>query len=201
MFNDLKIIRDPRKVSLLVEQSRWEIWNLLKDEGRMTAETIADKVQKNVSTVYRHLKKLIEAEFVQESDVQKGSQNYFVKEYSAELTDAFFLLSEEAENLIASQKEVSLLDAQFPTLLDHFNYLGLVPSTKEEEKRVKVLISNLSIGLSTFLGELMGDRNEVPKEYDHQFEVMRRILAMFLSQTDPEYGHQVEELRKILLKR
>jgi Fe2+ or Zn2+ uptake regulation protein len=201
VFKDLKIIRDPRKVSLLVEQSRWEIWNLLKDEGRMTAETIAYKVQKNVSTVYRHLKKLIEAEFVQESDVQKGNQKYFVKEYSAELTDAFFLLSEEAENLIASQKEVSLLDAQFPTLLDHFNYLGLVPSTKEEKKRMKVLISNLSIGLSTFLGELMGDRNEVPKEYDHQFEVMRRILAMFLTQTDPEYGHQVEKLRKILLKR
>ncbi|MFX0172331.1 MAG: winged helix-turn-helix transcriptional regulator [Candidatus Hodarchaeota archaeon] len=197
----MKIIRDPKKVSLLVEQSRWEIWNLLKDDGRMTAEAIAEKVQKNVSTVYRHLKKLTEAGFIQEFDVQKGNQKYFVKEYSADLTDAFFLLSEEAESLIASQQETSLLDARIPVLLDHFSYLGLAPSTKEEEKRAKVLISKLSIGLSTFLGKLVGDRSEVPKEYNHQFEVMCRILAMFLTQINTEYGHQVEELRKILLKR
>lgn len=201
MRENLKIIRDPNKVALLVEHSRWEIWNLLKDEGRLTADTIAEKVGKNVSTIYRHLKKLIEAGFVQEHDVQKGKQKYFVKEYSAELVDAFFLLSEESEALIASQDETSLLDARIPLLLEDFKHLGMIPSTKEEEERAKDLISNLSIQLSRFLGELMGDRNEFPTTYNHQFEVMRRLLAVFLTQLDSKYSTQAEELRKILLKR
>jgi DNA-binding transcriptional ArsR family regulator len=202
VVENLKIIRDPNKVAILVESSRWEIWNILKNEGPLTAEVISEKVQKNVSTIYRHLKKLIEAGFVQEYDVQKqGHQKYVVKEYSAKLTDAFFLLSEEAENLIASQKEISLLEAKFPLLMSDFEFLGLTPETEEQKKRAKELVSSLSLGLSKFLGDLMGNRDEFPKAYDHQFEVMRRLLAIFLAQMDEEYNSQAEELRKILLKR
>ncbi len=202
MVENLKIIRDPNKVAILVESSRWEIWNILKNEGPLTAEIISGKVDKNVSTIYRHLKKLIEAGFVNEYDVQKqGHQKYLVKEYSAKLTDAFFLLSEEAESLIASQKETSLLDAKFPHLMNDFEYLGLTPETEEQKERARELVSSLSIGLSKFLGELMGDRDEFPKSYDHQFEVMRRLLAIFLTQLDEDYNAKVRELRKILLKR
>jgi DNA-binding transcriptional ArsR family regulator len=198
----LRIIRDPCKVSILVESSRWEIWNILKNEGPLTAERISEKVNKNVSTIYRHLKKLIEAGFVREDEVQKkGNQKYVVKEYSAELTDAFFLLSEEAENLIASQKETSLLETKVPLLIDDFESLGLIPDSEKDKQRAKELASNLALGLSKFLGDLMGDRDEFPKEYDHQFEVMRRLLSIFLVQLDDEYNAQAEELRKILLKR
>ncbi|MHA1967825.1 MAG: ArsR family transcriptional regulator [Candidatus Hodarchaeales archaeon] len=198
----MKIIRDPNKVSILVESNRWEIWNYLKDEGPLTAEKIAEKVDKNVSTIYRHLKKLIEVGFVREDDVQKkGNQKYLVKEYSAELTDAFFLLSEEAENLIASQKETSLLETKVPLLIDDFESLGLIPDSDKDKQRAIELASNLALGLSKFLGVLMGDRDEFPKAYDHQFEVMRRILSIFLAQLDEEYNAQAEELRKILLKK
>ena len=197
----MKIIRDPKKVSQLVEASRWEIWNLLKDKGRLTAENIASEVDKNVSTVYRHLKKLIDAGFVKEHDVQKGKQKYIVKEYSAEMTDAFFLLSEEAERLIASEDENSLLDVRIPLLLDYFSDLGFSPASEKEKARAKELMGKLSINLSKYLGELMGERNEFPKSYDHQFEVMRRLLAMFLVQINPEYSAHAEELRRILMKK
>lgn len=196
----MKIIRDPQRVSQLVEASRWEIWNLLKDKGALTAENIAKEVDKNVSTVYRHLKKLIDTGFVKEHDVQKGKQKYIVKEYSAEMTDAFFLLSEEAESLIASEDESSLLNVRIPVLLDYFSDLGFIPANEEEEKRAKELIGKLSINLSKYLGDLIGDRNEFPKAYDHQFEVMRRVLGMFLVQIDPQYSSYVEELRRILMK-
>lgn len=201
MVANLRIIRDPNKVAILVESSRWEIWNILKNDGPLTAESVSEMVNKNVSTVYRHLKKLIEAGFVKEKDVQKkDDQKYVVKEYSAELVETLFLLSEESEKLIASEKETSLLEETIPQVMNIFDHLGLSP-TIEEEKRQRALdlMNSLTVKLGVYLGELMGDRDEFPKEYDHQFEVMRRFLAIFLAQLDEEYNSQAEELRKILL--
>jgi len=199
VVENLRIIRDPNKVAILVESSRWEIWNILKNDGPLTAEVVSEMVNKNVSTVYRHLKKLIEAGFVKEQDVQKkDDQKYVVKEYSAELAEAFFLLSEESEKLIASKKETSLLEETIPLVMNIFDDLGLSPSTEEKKQRSLDLMYSLTIKLGIYLGELMGDRDEFPKEYDHQFEVMRRFLALFLAQLDEEYNSQAEELRKIL---
>jgi len=79
----LRIIRDPKVVQVIVEKNRWAIWNLLKNEGPMPAEEIAKKFGKNVSTIYRHLKQLIEIGFVNEEDQRKGNQKYVVKVYSA----------------------------------------------------------------------------------------------------------------------
>ena len=200
MVENLRIIRDPNKVAVLVESSRWEIWNILKNDGPLTAESVSEMVNKNVSTVYRHLKKLIEAGFVKEQDVlKKDDQKYVVKEYSAELAETFFLLSEESEKLIASEKETSLLEETIPQVMNIFDDLGLSPII-EERKRALDLMNSLTIKLGSFLGELMGDRDVLAQqEYDHQFEVMRRFLAIFLAQLDEEYNSQAEELRKILL--
>jgi hypothetical protein len=35
-------------------------------------------------------------------------------------------------------------------------------------------------------------------EYNHEFEVMRRFLAMFLVQTDPFFNQQITDLRILL---
>ena len=82
-----------------------------------------------------------------------------------------------------------------------FGDLGLSPSTEEKKQHALDLMNSLTIKLGIYLGELMGNRDEFPKEYDHQFEVMRRFLAVFLAQLDDEYNSQAEELRKILFKK
>jgi DNA-binding transcriptional ArsR family regulator len=197
----LQIIRDPKIVQVVIEKSRWEIWKLLRDQGQLTAEEISEKVNKNVSTIYRHLKKLIEVGFVKEHDIQKNLQKkYVIKEYSAMMTDAFFILSEEAEKLIASQPgETSILSTSVPQLLDDLKLLGFKPKSLEEEKKSIELMRNLFIRLSSYLGDLMGDQIELQTAYTHRFEMMRRILMMILIQTDPEYARQVEELKNILM--
>ncbi|MHA1973484.1 MAG: ArsR family transcriptional regulator [Candidatus Hodarchaeales archaeon] len=199
----MRIIRDPEKVQTIVEKSRWEIWNLLRREGQMSADVLAEKVGKNISTIYRHLKKLNQAGFVKEHDVQKGHLKYITKEYSAELTDAFFILSEEAESLIASQAgEISYLESSVPTIISYFKSIGLEPTGETEEEKAREIMRGLLIKLSSFIGDLIGEEDkEDLRVFNHEFEVMRRFLAMFLTQIDDEFNREVSQLRKILLKK
>ncbi|MHA1227070.1 MAG: winged helix-turn-helix transcriptional regulator [Candidatus Hodarchaeales archaeon] len=199
----MRIIRDPEKVQIIVEKSRWEIWNLLRKEGRMSADVLAEKVGKNISTIYRHLKKLSQAGFVKEHDVQRGHQKYITKEYSAEMTDAFFILSEEAESLIANQPgEISYLENSVPTIISYFKSIGLEPASKADEEKAREIMRRLLIKLSSFIGDLIGEEDkENLRVFNHEFEVMRRFLALFLTQIDDEFNREVSKLRKILLKK
>ena len=125
---------------------------------------------------------------------------YIIKEYSAEMTDAFFILSEEAEKLIASQPgETSILSISVPQLLNDLKLLGFSPKSLEDEKKSIELMRDLFIRLSSYLGDLMGDQIELQTAYTHRFEMMRRVLMMILIQTDPEYAKKTEELKKILM--
>jgi DNA-binding transcriptional ArsR family regulator len=196
----LQIIRDPKKVQVVIEKNRWAIWTLLKDNGPLPAEEIAKIFDKNVSTIYRHLKQLIKAGFVEESDQQKGPQKYVVKVYSASLVDAFFLLSEEAESKIAAELgETSYLQETVPTILRYLQSLGFIVKDSDTEEKVRGLISSILIKLSNSLGILIGDETYLHDlEYNHEFEVMRRFIAMFLVQTDSSYNQLVADLRNLL---
>ncbi len=197
----MQIIRDPKKVQVVLEKNRWAIWKLLKDEGPFPAEEIAKIFDKNVSTIYRHLKQLIVAGFVEESDQQKGPQKYVVKVYSASLVDAFFILSEEAESKIAAEPgETSHLQETVPIIFRYLQSLGFTVKNSDTEEKVKDMISLILLKLSHSIGILTGDQTYLHDlEYDHEFEVMRRFLAMFLIQTDSSFDQQVADLRNLLV--
>lgn len=196
----MRIIRDPKVVQVIVEKNRWAIWNLLKNEGPMPAEEIAKKFGKNVSTIYRHLKQLIDIGFVNEEDQRKGNQKYVVKVYSATATDAFFILSEEAELKIASEPgEISHLQDTVPKILSYLESAGYKVKDSQMEQKVKELLTSVLIDLSGSMGALFGEGNQLHElNYDHEFEVMRRFVAMFLLQTDPIFEKKVSDLRTLL---
>jgi len=197
----LQIIRDPKKVQVVIEKNRWAIWTLLKNDGPLPAEEIAKIFDKNVSTIYRHLKQLIQAGFVEENDQQKGPQKYVVKVYSASLVDAFFILSEEVESKIAAEPgETSYLQETVPTILRYLKSLGFTIKRSNTEEEVKELISSILLQLSYSIGTLIGDQDHLHGlEYNHEFEVMRRFIAMFLVQTDSSFGQLVIDLRNLLV--
>jgi DNA-binding transcriptional ArsR family regulator len=196
----LQIIRDPKKVQVVIEKNRWAIWTLLKDEGPLPAEEIAKIFDKNVSTIYRHLKQLIKAGFVEESDQQKGPQKYVVKVYSASLVDAFFILSEEVESKIAAEPgETSHLQVVVPKVLNYLQSVGYTVKDLNREAKVNELLSSILLELSHSIGTLFRDQTYLQGlEYNHEFEVMRRFLAMFLVQTDPNFNQQITDLRMLL---
>jgi DNA-binding transcriptional ArsR family regulator len=196
----LQIIRDPKKVQVVIEKNRWAIWTLLKDNGPMPAEEIAKIFDKNVSTIYRHLKQLIKAGFVEESDQQKGPQKYVVKVYSASLVDAFFILSEEVESKIAAEPgETSRLQEVVPIVLKYLQSVGYTVKDLNTEEKVNNLLSSILLELSHSIGTLFRDQTYLKGlEYNHEFEVMRRFLAMFLVQTDPAFNQLITDLRMLL---
>lgn len=196
----MQIIRDPKKVQVVIEKNRWAIWTLLKDNGPLPAEEIAKIFDKNVSTIYRHLKQLIKAGFVEESDQQKGAQKYVVKVYSASLVDAFFILSEEVESKIAAVPgEISYLQETVPTILNYLQSVGYTVKDSNTEEKVKELLSSILLELSHSIGTLFRDQTYLHGlKHDHEFEVMRRFLAMFLVQTDSSFYQQITDLRKLL---
>jgi len=61
-------------------------------------------------------------------------------------------------------------------------------------------MTKILIKLSLFVGDLIGEEAASVLMYDHEFEVMRRFLAMFLTQIDEEFDKQVADLRQLLLK-
>ena len=197
----MQIIRDPKKVQVVIEKNRWAIWTHLKNKGPLPAEELAKVFDKNVSTIYRHLKQLIKAGFVEESDQQKGQQKYVVKVYTATMTDAFFILSEEVESQIAAQPgETSYLQDTVPIILKNLKSLGFTLKDSSSEEKVKNLISSILLHLSNTIGNLIGDQTYlIDLEYDHEFEVMRRFIAMFLVQTDSVFDQRVADLRKLLI--
>ncbi len=196
----MQIIRDPKKVQVVIEKNRWAIWTLLKDDGPLPADEIAKIFDKNVSTIYRHLKQLIKAGFVEESDQQKGPQKYVVKVYSASLVDAFFILSEEVESKIAAEPgETSYLQDTVPTILNYLQSVGYILKDSNTEEKVKELLRSILLELSHSIGTLFKDQIYLHGlEYDHEFEVMRRFLAMFLVQTDSSFSQQITDLRNLL---
>ncbi len=197
----MRIIRDPKKVQVVVEKNRWSIWSLLKKEGPLPAEEIAKRFKKNVSTIYRHLKQLIEAGFVIESDQQKGTQKYVVKVYSAALTDAFFILSEEAESEIAAQPgETSYLESTAPTILNYLESIGYKVKDPKQLSKANKLLKSILITLSVSIGALAEENAQLNTiKYDHEFEVMRRFVAMFLMQTDESFNQKVAKFRNLFV--
>ena len=196
----MQIIRDPKKVQVVIEKNRWAIWTLLKDDGPLPAEEIAKIFDKNVSTIYRHLKQLVNAGFVEENEQQKGLQKYVVKVYSASMVDAFFILSEEAESKIAAEPgETSYLQETVPIILQYLQSLGFTLKNSNTEKKAREMLSSILLELSNSFGTLFGEKTHLQGlKYDHEFEVMRRFLAMFLIQTDPDFNQKVTEFRNLL---
>lgn len=190
----MRFIKDPNIVQIVVEKSRWKIWTLLRDKGDLTAEEISKIIDKNVSTVYRHLKKLIKAGFVNERETyKKGDQKYTCKIYSAEMTESFFILSEEVEYKIEVERETSILADTVQEVIKNLIAMGVGPNA-DNESETRKLLRKILLKQSKFVGSL----KEINGMYDHHFEVTRRILTLLLLEEDDEYKQDILHLKKLL---
>ena len=70
MQSSIRVVRDPEKIRICIETTRSKILSLLNVEN-MTISQLAEVLNKNQSTVYRHVKKLEKHNFIEVSGEKK----------------------------------------------------------------------------------------------------------------------------------
>ncbi len=87
------VLKDPEKIKVVVDETRRNILSLLRFND-LTVSQIADILQKDQSTIYRHMNKLEEAGFV---EVRGEKKTYHIPEKVYSRTAHFFVLAPETE--------------------------------------------------------------------------------------------------------
>ncbi|MFW6142096.1 MAG: winged helix-turn-helix domain-containing protein [Candidatus Saliniplasma sp.] len=70
MKKDVKVVRDPKAIKIAVEDTRSNILSLLR-VNNMSISQLAESLDKDQSTIYRHIKKLEEYGYVEPSGEKK----------------------------------------------------------------------------------------------------------------------------------
>ena len=76
MTDHLKVVKDPEKIKIGIEKTRSDILNILKKDD-YTIKEIAEKLDKDKSTIYRHIKKLEDADYVKYKNTDDGKKKYY----------------------------------------------------------------------------------------------------------------------------
>lgn len=93
MRAETRVLKDPEKIKIVVDETRRNILSLLRFND-LTVSQIADILQKDQSTIYRHMSKLEEAGFVEVIDEKK---THHIPEKVYTRTAHFFILVPETE--------------------------------------------------------------------------------------------------------
>lgn len=87
------VLKNPEQIKVVVDETRRNILSLLKFND-LTVSQIADVLQKDQSTIYRHMSKLEESGFVEVTDERK---THHIPEKVYSRTAHFFILVPESE--------------------------------------------------------------------------------------------------------
>ncbi len=90
---ETRVLKDPEKIKIVVDETRRNILSLLRFND-LTVSQIADILQKDQSTIYRHMSKLEEAGFV---EVKGEKKTHHIPEKVYTRTAHFFILVPESE--------------------------------------------------------------------------------------------------------
>lgn len=75
MTKDIKVIKEPSRIKIGIEDTRSKILDILKEE-ELTIKKIAERLDKDASTIYRHIKKLEDADFVKKVEDDGETNRY-----------------------------------------------------------------------------------------------------------------------------
>jgi DNA-binding transcriptional ArsR family regulator len=91
--SETRVLKDPEKIKIVVDETRRNILSLLRFND-LTVSQMADVLQKDQSTIYRHMSKLEEAGFV---EVRGEKKTHHIPEKVYARTAHFFILVPETE--------------------------------------------------------------------------------------------------------
>lgn len=189
MRKDVEIIRDPKAIKIGVEDTRGKILSLLRVDD-MTITQIAEALSKDQSTIYRHIKKLEEAGFIEVCGERK---EHHIPEKLYGRTASLFLLSPRTMEAGESEEiELSWEKAHAEKIMDIMNKLGY------ENDRSEDLVEDLSelfARLCDIMNKTIENTEKDIGEMDYPMLVRLRLLFYLLEiEENPELKEKTKKI-------
>ncbi|MCX8174176.1 MAG: transcriptional regulator [Thermoplasmata archaeon] len=128
MRQEVKVIRDPEIIEIALEETRRKILSLLS-VSNMTVSQLVDILEKDQSTVYRHIEKLLAAELIYVAGERKKSH---IPEKVYARTAGVFILSPDLEEKKDSHVHLQFRKQQVENLGKIFYGMGILKGYNEE---------------------------------------------------------------------
>lgn len=128
MRQEVKVIRDPEIIEIALEETRRKILSLLS-VNNMTVSQIVDILEKDQSTIYRHIEKLLGADLIYVAGERKKSH---IPEKVYARTAGVFILSPDLEEKKESHVHLEFRKQQAENLAKIFYGMGIMKGFSEE---------------------------------------------------------------------
>ncbi len=184
MKKDVEVVRDIDDIKVATEDTRGKILSLLKINN-MTISQIADNLEKDHSTIYRHVKKLEKAGYIEE--VGEEGESHMPKKVYGRTANVFLLLPSGSERGTPSELMLQWEKKQTENIIDILDVMGY---QVDEPELVEKKLTDLFIELKNRTIEPIEDAEEEIGEISFPL-LLRLEILMFLMEQDRD-----EELRK-----
>lgn len=137
MQQEIKVIRDPEIIEIALEENRRKILSLLSVSS-MTVSQLVDILEKDQSTIYRHIEKLLSAGLIYVAGERKRSH---IPEKVYARTAGVFILSPDLEEKKESHVHLEFRKQQVSSLAKIFYGMGILKilNTEVEEELHKFI--------------------------------------------------------------
>jgi len=176
MKKEVKVVQDPERVKLAIEDTRSDILSLLKVND-MTLSQMAESLDKDHSTIYRHVKKLEEAGYIEEIGEQKD--HHIPKKVYSRTANVFLLNPSSIDEGAPSDITINWERKNAAKILDLLEVMGY--SLKDEDTKEEV-IEDLSAFFIELKDRVMDPIEEAEDEIGEiSFPLLLRFeVLMFL---------------------
>ncbi|MFW5945502.1 MAG: ArsR family transcriptional regulator [Candidatus Natronoplasma sp.] len=193
MKSDVKVVRDPDDVKVAIEDTRSDILSLLRVND-MTITRIAENLNKDHSTIYRHIKKLQEAGYVKE--ISQMKDNHIPKKVYTRTADAFLLSPTSIDGGEPSELMMDWETENARKILELLEIMGYSVNANEEE--MVDILSKIFVELKEKVSKPIEEAEDEIGEINFPL-LMRFELLMFL--LEKRKSEDIEEkFEKLLTK-
>jgi len=174
MKSDVKVVRDPEHVKVAIEDTRSDILSLLRVND-MTISQLAENLDKDHSTIYRHIKKLEDAGYIEE--VAQMKENHIPKKVYTRTADAFLLSPTSIDGGEPSDLTMDWERENARKILELLEIMDY--SVDEEEEEMIDILSNIFAELKEKVSDPIEEAEDEIGEVSFPL-LMRFELLMFL---------------------
>ncbi|MBS3816816.1 MAG: ArsR family transcriptional regulator [Candidatus Thermoplasmatota archaeon] len=186
MKKDVKVVRDPEDVKLALEDTRSDILSLLKVND-MTLSQLDESLDKDHSTIYRHIKKLEEAGYVEEIGEKKD--HHIPKKVYSRTANVFLLNPNSIDKGEPADLLIDWEEKNAERILNLLEIMGYSIDREDEDELIEDL-SRLFVDLKERVIDPIEEAEDEIK--DISFPLLLRLeLLMFLLEENED-----EELRQ-----